>query len=146
MDYRLKPKVDKTIVRNGNNRRGRSYGTNRADNQTKERLCKVCGEKHPIWACLLYKSRTVDKRWEIAKRYALCYHLGNRCPRSRECGISGCHDTHHRLLHGKEMRKSDNQPPGNGRQDNESGEGKTQKRHGGGQNQPKIYTRSISNK
>ena len=46
------------------NRRGRSYGTNRTENQGKERLCKICGEKHPIWTCQVYKSRTVDKKWK----------------------------------------------------------------------------------
>jgi hypothetical protein len=89
----------------------RVYGASRVENERKDRLCKVCGEKHPIWTCHVYKSRTVDKRWELAKRYGLCYrclgddHLGNQCPRNRECGLNGCKDTHHRLLHGTEKKR-----------------------------------------
>jgi hypothetical protein len=60
-------------------RRGRVYGASRVENERKDRLCKVCGEKHPIWTCHVYKSRTVDKRWELAKRYGLVRsHCGAR--------------------------------------------------------------------
>ena len=45
------------------------------------------------------------KKWETAKKLGLCYrclgkgHLGDSCTWNRECGIDGCKDRHHRLLH-----------------------------------------------
>ena len=41
----------------------------------------------------------------MAKKLGLCYrclgkgHLGDSCTWNRECGIDGCKDRHHRLLH-----------------------------------------------
>ena len=45
------------------------------------------------------------KKWEMAKKLELCYrclgkgHLGDSCTWSRECGIDGCKDRHHWILH-----------------------------------------------
>ena len=50
-----------------------------------------------------------SQRWEIAKKFKLCYqclgdgHLGQACTRSRICSLDGCRETHNRLL-----RKSQN--------------------------------------
>ena len=47
------------------------------------------------------------ENWEIAKRCKLCFrcyaggHSGKPCPRSRQCGLNGCKELHHRLLHGR---------------------------------------------
>lgn len=52
----------------------------------------------------------LKKKWATGKRLGLCYkclgddHLGNNCPRSRMCGLKGCPDHHHRLLHIKRTR------------------------------------------
>ena len=51
----------------------------------------------------------------MAKNNQLCfrclasYHQGKDCLRSRECGVNGCKNTHHKLLHGSE-EKQDNYP------------------------------------
>ena len=51
----------------------------------------------------------------MAKNNQLCfrclasYHQGKDCLRSRECGVNGCKNTHHKLLHGSET-KQDNYP------------------------------------
>ena len=45
------------------------------------------------------------KKWDKATKLGLCYHclgkghLGESCVWSRECGIDGCKDHHHRILH-----------------------------------------------
>ena len=60
---------------------------------------------HPIWKCDVFKGMEHRKKWETAKKLGLCYrclekkHLGDSCTWSRESGIDGCKDRHHRLLH-----------------------------------------------
>ena len=53
----------------------------------------------------MFKRMEHRKKWETAKKLGLCYrclgkgHLGDSCTWSRECGINGYKDRHHRLLH-----------------------------------------------
>ena len=53
----------------------------------------------------MFKGMEHRKKWETAKKLGLCYrclgkgHLGDSCTWSRECGIDGCKDRHHRILH-----------------------------------------------
>ncbi|MCG8045578.1 MAG: DUF1759 domain-containing protein, partial [Candidatus Thiodiazotropha taylori] len=67
--------------------------------------CRECGKQHGIWSCRIFAQRSVRDRWNVAKRLQLCYrclgedHQGKSCPRSRTCGLDGCVDMHHRLLH-----------------------------------------------
>ena len=67
--------------------------------------CQVCRQKHRIWQCKVFKQEGVSERWNIAKRFQLCYrclaegHHGKSCQRTRQCGKNGCHKVHHRLLH-----------------------------------------------
>ena len=78
----------------------------------KQKLCSLCGANHCIWQCQKYLQKRVPERWNFAKQFRLCYrclmegHLGNLCPRSRQCGQNGCQKLHHRLLH-----KTDNLSP-----------------------------------
>ena len=68
-------------------------------------LCSLCGANHCIWKCQKYLQKSVPERWKFAKLLRLCYrclaegHLGNICPKSRQCGKNGCQKLHHRLLH-----------------------------------------------
>ena len=47
----------------------------------------------------------VSERWNIAKRFQLCFrcleegHEGKSCRKTRRCGTNHCHKVHHRLLH-----------------------------------------------
>ena len=67
--------------------------------------CQVCRQQHRIWQCKVFKQEGVSERWNIAKRFQLCYrclaegHHGKSCQRTRRCGKNGCHKVHHRLLH-----------------------------------------------
>ena len=53
----------------------------------------------------MFKQECVLERWNIAKRFQLCYrclaegHHGKSCQRTRQCGKTGCLKLHHRLLH-----------------------------------------------
>ena len=65
----------------------------------------MCGADHRIWTCQAFKQKGISEKWEIAKRFHLCFccladgHSGKTCPRSRQCGQNGCKELHHRLLH-----------------------------------------------
>ena len=67
--------------------------------------CQICGEQHRIWQCKAFMQEDISERWNIAKRFQLCYrclakgHNGKSCPRTRRCGKNGCHKVHHKLLH-----------------------------------------------
>jgi len=69
------------------------------------RSCRVCGKSHGVWSCGEFKQLDVSKRWENAKKLRLCFrclgegHLGQYCTRTRVCGLGGCKELHHRLLH-----------------------------------------------
>ena len=69
------------------------------------RNCVICNQSHGIWACETFKSMNINQRWDKAKEFKLCFrclsdtHRGERCPRSRICGINGCKYNHNRLLH-----------------------------------------------
>ena len=53
----------------------------------------------------------VSKRWEYAKKFKLCFrclgegHPGQSCFRTRICGLDGCQEVHHRLLHKQAVNK-----------------------------------------
>ena len=65
----------------------------------------MCNKLHGIWVCEEFKQLDVPKRWECAKKFKLCFrclgkdHLGQYCTRTRVCGLGGCKEVHHRLLH-----------------------------------------------
>lgn len=68
-------------------------------------VCPICGEKHEAAACPTLKRAEVPARWDIAKKYKLCF----RCMKIRkyrhsckpkQCDKDGCTYMHHPLLHG----------------------------------------------
>ena len=67
--------------------------------------CQICKEQHRIWECHTFMQNDISKRWNIARKFKLCYrclaegHQGNACRKTRRCGIDSCHQVHHRLLH-----------------------------------------------
>ena len=73
--------------------------------------CNVCGKKHGVWSCPVFKQKSVSDRWDTSKQFQLCFrcladgHNGKSCHRSRQCGINGCKQLHHRLLHRSESTR-----------------------------------------
>ena len=73
--------------------------------------CQVCGSQHRIWNCPEFCQKTVPVRWDVAKRFQLCFqYLGDRysgksCQRSRPCGLYGCRELHHKLLHNQSTHR-----------------------------------------
>ena len=91
---------------------GRSNSGFKTEAQTKSRICKLCGKQHGIWMCNEFKEMDLKHKWEVAKKLKLCFrcldegHLGQSCFRSRTCGLDGCQEFHHRLLHQHTMKKT----------------------------------------
>ena len=79
---------------------------------TKYRICKLCNKSHGIWTCSEFKAMEVPKRWEYAKKSKLCFrclgegHSGQSCFRTRVCGLDGCKEVNHRLLHRQAINKN----------------------------------------
>ena len=95
-----------------------TFVSSRWGGEPKYQKCKLCGHSHPIWLCDAFKGRSVERRLKTAKRLGLCYrclgndHLGNSCPKYRECKIDGCKDNHHRLLHAEKVSRQGETPHG----------------------------------
>jgi len=53
----------------------------------------------------------ISKRWEYVKKFKLCFrclgegHQGQNCYCSRLCGLDGCQEVHHKLLHSPVVKK-----------------------------------------
>uniref|UniRef100_A0A1B0DMQ2 Uncharacterized protein n=1 Tax=Phlebotomus papatasi TaxID=29031 RepID=A0A1B0DMQ2_PHLPP len=68
--------------------------------------CNNCEEEHYTTVCPKLKAMTPDERYEKINELRLCRccfgrnHRWIKCFRRRECGINGCKENHHRLLHG----------------------------------------------
>ncbi|XP_049866070.1 uncharacterized protein LOC126366823 [Pectinophora gossypiella] len=66
--------------------------------------CPVCDKSHLVQSCDVFKNSDINNRWELAKKYKLCF----KCLRVRkwkhsckiqQCGEQGCRGTHNKLLH-----------------------------------------------
>ena len=60
----------------------------------RDRPCKVCNQKHPVWKCDVLKRMENKNKRETAKILGLCYrclgkgHLSEACHWSKECRIN----------------------------------------------------------
>ncbi|CAK1596689.1 unnamed protein product [Parnassius mnemosyne] len=69
-----------------------------------EERCPQCKQEHKLPDCKSYAALSTNDRWEVAKKYNICY----RCLRGKHrrllckappCGKGGCMMKHHKLLH-----------------------------------------------
>ena len=77
--------------------------------------CAACNGLHGVWSCAAFKFMQPNQRWTVAKKGNLCYrcldsgHRGTDCSKTRTCGLGGCSESHHRLLHeARQQRDSKN--------------------------------------
>ena len=93
---------------------GRSNAKLESGESRGQRSCRVCNKQHGTWTCDEFKQLNIQKRWECAKRLRLCFrclgegHLGQYCTRTRVCGLNGCKELHHQLLHRNPVTLPDN--------------------------------------
>lgn len=113
---RRKYEDSKWSRRDGKN--NKSYGTSLEDGkktgneiERKGKPCRACGEAHHLEKCKVFSGWSTEKKREAAKLFGVCYrclnddHLGNQCPKSKACDVTGCKKTHHPLLHESQSRQ-----------------------------------------
>lgn len=68
--------------------------------------CPCCEGNHALYRCFMFKRKPANERVDIAHRAEQCFaclagndHRQRNCKAARECGIDGCKETHHQLLH-----------------------------------------------
>ena len=86
-EYQVQASEIKHGLSSAGNARGKSstksyFGTTE---EKRDRPCKVCNQKHPIWKCDVFKGMELKKKWETAKELGLCY----RCMRKGQL-IDSC--------------------------------------------------------
>ncbi|XP_062703041.1 uncharacterized protein LOC134285727 [Aedes albopictus] len=73
--------------------------------EVKEVLCLACnGRNHKVKDCATFKGWEVDSRWNTIQDHHLCRtclgkHGRRPCKIQVVCGVEGCQQRHHRLLH-----------------------------------------------
>ena len=84
--YIIASEIKHGLSRAGN-ARGKSstksyFGTTE---EKRDRPCKVCNQKHPIWKCDVFKGMELKKKWETAKELGLCYRCMRKGQLSDSC-------------------------------------------------------------
>ena len=132
----------------------KSSTTTRESNQGRQKrqfVCKHCGGSHGIWKCNDFQKLNVSQRWDFAKQFRLCYrclgdsHIGQQCPRSKVCGVSGCKEIHHNLLH-KDKRNQSSVNTGNNADANQKNETSLKRPMEGDTRPNNIQTMTTSHK
>ncbi|XP_065094804.1 uncharacterized protein LOC135715461 [Ochlerotatus camptorhynchus] len=75
-----------------------------------ERPCVVCQTAgHKPKDCSSFKSKTLEDKWKVAQEVHLCrrclYPHGKWPCKASNCGVNGCQQRHHRLLHPGDPRE-----------------------------------------
>ena len=89
------------------NRERRSSKTNEAS-----LCCFYCNKSHWIAQCDSFRGLNVEERWRWTMDNKCCVrclstrHNTSDCHRMRSCGIEGCREEHHRLLHRPKVNKT----------------------------------------
>lgn len=69
-------------------------------------VCKFCGDRHAIEACIKFQSMSTDERSQWARTMRICFtclrgdHWANQCKSQKRCPV--CSRRHHTLLHPKD--------------------------------------------
>ena len=108
-EYRVRALETKEGMETSNKKKFRDRKPQRSFTAIKgrsDRSCACCDKfGHGVWSCDKFKRESVRQRWILAKEKQLCFrclsnrHQGKDCPRTQSCGLDGCKNNHHRLLH-----------------------------------------------
>ena len=108
-EYRVRALETKEGMATSNKKKFRARKPQRSLTAIKgrsDRSCACCDKfGHGVWSCDKFKRESVRQRWILAKEKQLCFrclsnrHQGKDCPRTQTCGLDGCKNNHHRLLH-----------------------------------------------
>ena len=73
--------------------------------ETKSPPCPCCNQAHPLYRCNEFKGKSVPERYEVVKRFKLCFsclkqgHQVNECSNKTHCQVTNCKRHHHSRLH-----------------------------------------------
>ncbi|XP_038106443.1 uncharacterized protein LOC119766116 [Culex quinquefasciatus] len=74
-------------------------------NEVRDIVCLACnGSCHKVKDCISFKKWDSNARWELVKDNHLCRtclgkHGRRPCRKQSRCGVDGCQERHHQLLH-----------------------------------------------
>ena len=73
---------------------------------TKASNCPLCVQYHPLYRCVVFKSKPVEERRALVNRKRICFncinsteHTASSCKSQMRCRVPGCGRSHHTLLH-----------------------------------------------
>ena len=88
---------------------------------TNSESCPMCRQRHPLYRCEVFKSKSPRERNDFVKQKKICFncisstkHNSKKCKSLIRCRVQGCGKTNHTLLHftepreGKKKQKRDN--------------------------------------
>ena len=85
-EYQVQASEIKHGLSSAGNARGKSSTkAHRTTEEKRDRPCKVCNQKHPIWKCDVFKGMEHKKKWETAKELGLCYRCMRKGQLSDSC-------------------------------------------------------------
>ena len=73
--------------------------------ESKSPACPCCNQAHPLYRCSEFKRKSVPERYEVVKRFKMCFnclkqgHQVNECSNKTHCQVANCKRHHHTLLH-----------------------------------------------
>ncbi|KRX34940.1 hypothetical protein T05_2291, partial [Trichinella murrelli] len=82
-----------------------------------QRVCPFCEGDHDATCCQRFLDAEYSARMSMSREKGVCYkclktgHRARECRTRRPCGVDGCRQPHHQLLHSSATRKS-SRPPG----------------------------------
>lgn len=88
-------------------------GVHQAENTNSSKHCKFCDETgHLASECDKFKALSVSKRWNMARQRYMCVcclgkHILRNCGSIVNCGINGCVQPHHKLLHSEKGEQNE---------------------------------------
>lgn len=94
------------------------HGVHQAEENNSSKHCKYCDDNgHVASECVKFKDLSVSKRWDMARRKFMCVcclgkHILRNCGVVKNCGVNGCTQPHHKLLHsekGEQLNEVNNE-------------------------------------
>ena len=79
-----------------------------------EKPCVLCGDKHRLWNCKLFKEMRIEERVKTVKEHKLCEnclrdnHATAECRKQSVCSVKGCGKKHTKFLHSDVVKKLSN--------------------------------------
>ncbi|KRY64407.1 hypothetical protein T4A_11706, partial [Trichinella pseudospiralis] len=81
-----------------------------------QRACPFCEGDHDATGCKRFLDTDHASRASLSREKGVCYkclktgHRARECRKGRQCGVDGCRQAHHLLLHPPAAKESDRSP------------------------------------